>query len=169
MNKLPIFSLFAVSVILVFVFGNNLLEKIGVFYLSKILSESSPASSGIAMSFWSIGGGASVIKFLISVVAAVFFYMKLKNYDKSNDFGYFFYANIVKPIIRFLFVDLKWITVPFVAIFIIFYVVFGVSDDNKCDSVRVPDGIDKDGNVIYKSGLVCGDNRDKVHPRWKTD
>ena len=164
MNKLPIFSLFAVSVILVFVFGINLPGTIRGFFLLKSYVDISEFGG----SFWSLVGD-EVIKFLISVVASVFFYMKLKNYDKSNDFGYFLYANTVKPIIRFLFVDLKWITVPFVAIFIIFSVVFGFSDDNKCDSVRVPDGIDKDGNVIYKSGKVCGDDRDKVNPRWKTD
>ena len=163
MSKLPIFSLFVVSVILVFVFGINLPGTILGWFAYKSLVD----ISELGISFWSLYGD-EVIKFLISFLASVFFYRKLKNYDKSNDFGFFIYENMIKPIISFLFRDFKWITVPFVAIFIIFYVVFGVSNDNKCDSVRVPD-IDKDGNVVYKSGNVCGDMRDKVHPSWKTD
>ena len=162
MSKLPIFSLFVVSLILVFVFGINLPETIlGWFYLKSLVDISE-------FSFWSVYGD-EVIKFLISVLASVFFYRKLKNYDKSNDLGFLIYENMIKPIISILFKDFKWITVPLVTIFIIGYVVFGISDDNKCDSVRVPDGIGKDGNVIYKSGKVCGDDRDKVNPRWKTD
>tara|TARA_B100001093_G_scaffold426261_1_gene420110 strand:+ start:700 stop:1197 length:498 start_codon:yes stop_codon:yes gene_type:complete len=164
MNKVPIFSLFVVSVILVFVFGKNLPGTIGGWFLYKYYVD----ISDLGFSFWSLNGN-EVIKFLISVVASVFFYRKLKNYDKSNDLGFLIYENMIKPIISVLFKDLKWITVPLVTIFIIFYVVFGISDDNKCDSVSVSNGIDKDGNVIYKSGLVCGDDRDKVHPDWKTD
>ena len=155
MNKLPIFSLFVVSVILVFVFGINLSGAIVGWFLLNSYSDIS-----MPVMFWSFYG-EEVIKFLISVVASAFFYRKLKNYDKSNDLGFLIYENIIKPI--------RWVVVPLVTIFIIFYVVFGVSDDNKCDSVRVPDGIDEDGNVVYKSGLVCGDNRDKENTRWKTD
>ena len=72
MNKLPIFSLFVVSVILVFVFGINLSGAIVGWFLLNSYSDIS-----MPVMFWSFYG-EEVIKFLISVIASAFFYRKLK-------------------------------------------------------------------------------------------